>query len=73
MGKFGKRIVKFVNHHWLFFGVSSNPNWGFLIGFALSYNARNQSWGWFTLYLLCCVAWMATVFMKSYTDRKNRK
>ena len=73
MNRFGKRIVKLVNRYWLFFGVASEPAWGFIGGYFMAYTARNQLWGWHTLVSSCCIVWMTAVFMKAYTEKENRK
>lgn len=70
--KLGRKVVRFVNRHWLLFGVVAVPVWGFLLGFWTSISFRNNDWGWFVVAAICTIIWMTMMFMKAYTDKENR-
>lgn len=70
--RFGDKVVRLVNRHWLFFGVFSEPPLGMMLGFFIGHSAKDQQWFLFSISIILTVLWIIALFMKSYTDKQNR-
>ena len=70
--RFGKLVIRIVNRHWLFFGVFTETPIGMMLGFAVGYSGLHKEWIWFTVAVVLSILWMIALFMKGYTDSKNK-